>query len=183
MRLRLLGVCRRSSHLDQILHVRNALESLKLVAFCGRGKRDLLTVAEDLLKKRTHARKRFHLRQVLRFEELAPELGQFLPFLFQFLRRQKNWQQLVATLADLATYPSQLKFEPKLAKGLLPGLGMQIDRVEDGAVDVKNHCSLHRVSRYFVSPTDFGSVGTTTSIEVKVSPSASKKTMASFSRR
>ena len=63
---------------------------------------------------------------------------------FQFARIQEHGHQLIAALADLATNILELEVVPKVVEGVLPGSGMQIDGIDQRAVDVEDHRFGHK---------------------------------------
>ena len=65
---------------------------------------------------------------------------------FQLARIQEHGHQLIAALADLAANIFELEVVPIVVEGVLPGSGMQIDRIDQRAVDVEDHRFGHNPS-------------------------------------
>jgi hypothetical protein len=77
--------------------------------------------------------------QIIFFKYLTTVFVQIFTELIQLFLREKNRQQLVGALADLAADLVKWKVLPEFFEGNSPGFGMQTDGIDDGAVNVEYH--------------------------------------------
>ena len=75
----------------------------------------------------------------------APLL-ELLPEVLALGLGQEDGHELVAALADLAAHVGEGHLLPELGEGALPGLGVHVDGVDQGAVDVEEDRSEHERS-------------------------------------
>src|ERR1700749_2642272 len=93
-----------------------------------------------------HGREGTDQRQVIRLEPLASPLSDLLGVVSLLIRRQKHRNELVAAFPDLAPHLLEGDVMAELYHGLMPGKRVEIDRVEQGAVEIKDGGFGHKAS-------------------------------------
>src|SRR6185295_14170940 len=90
-----------------------------------------------------NTRKRFDLRKIILFQDVAPVLLDFLALGCELLRGQEDRHKLIATLANLTANVVEGDFVAEMPKGVLPRVSMGVDGVYQRPVDVENRSPYH----------------------------------------
>src|SRR6202012_6278106 len=85
-----------------------------------------------------HGREGTAQGQVMRLEPPAAPLFELLAMVSLLSRRQKDRNELVAAFPDLAPHLLEGDVVAELDHGFMPGKRVEIDRVEQGAVEIKD---------------------------------------------
>jgi hypothetical protein len=119
-----------------------------LLGLAGGGQDDALPRSPDALEEGSHAREGAGLGQVPRLVEPLAVLLDLLAAAPDVVRRQEDGHELVAALADLAADVGEGDLAAEVPEGLLPSPRVQVDSVDQRAVDVEDH----RSHRHAASP-------------------------------
>ena len=139
VRLALFRVVRRGLLVDQVGDVGGLLVCLEFVVL-GRGREgDADSVRQDPLEQGPHAGKRPHVWKVAFLQDGRPMFVQLAAPGLHVVPAQEHRHQLVAALADLRADGLEGDVVAVVAERLLPGLGVHVDGVDQGSVDVEDH--------------------------------------------
>ncbi len=144
LRLGLLGVVGRGLGVGEPLDVGDPLVGLELVGL-GRGRQhDARAIGPDALEQRAHVGERPDPAEVALLQDLAPALVERLALLVQLLPAQEHRHELVAALADLPADRVERHVAPDLPERVDPGLGVEVDGVDQRSVHVEDDSLDHR---------------------------------------
>src|ERR1700730_18622702 len=138
MRLRLFGIVGGGFLVDEILDTCDSFVGEEFGGLRGGGERNPLSVDADAFEELTHGRKAPHLGQIFFLEELAAVGLDLLPTCVDLLLREEHRQELITALADLRAHRREVNRVADMRQCFLPGLGMEVDRINQGAVDVED---------------------------------------------
>ena len=141
MRLRAFGIVGRGFFINQVGDAGDLFVGREFIGLGRRGQRDLLAIGPYALEQLPYGRKGADLRQVARFEQVAAVGLDLISAAIEFFLGEEDRHELVAALADLRTHVGEGHLMAEMGEGFLPGFRVQVDRVDQGAVDVENDCS------------------------------------------
>ena len=138
MRLALLRIVRRGLDVEQVDDVGDLLVLLELVLLGGGSERDRLAVGDHTLEQLPHGGKRPDAVKITFLEQGAAAFFELFAKSLDLLLREEDRHELVAALSDLPADIAKPDLVPEFGKGIDPGLGMDVDRIDERSVDVED---------------------------------------------
>jgi hypothetical protein len=113
---------------------------LQLVLLGGGRERNRLAVGDHALEQLAHGGKGFYPVEIAFLEQATATFFQRFAESVDLRLREEDRHELVAALSDLPADIREPELVAEFGKGVDPGLGMDVDRIDERAVDVEDDC-------------------------------------------